>query len=128
VHVPPSYEVVACERCGFVYADQAIAQGDLDRDNDAHSKYAANVTDVVVAPASATTVAKDAAWDARRLTDVASHHAYRHPPPVCVLDACWSRRARSRKELMNLSDRGLNDIGIARHSSGLKSCKPFWMA
>ena len=40
----------------------------------------------------------------------------------------WSRRARSRKELMNLSDRCLNDIGIARHSSGLKSCKPFWMA
>jgi uncharacterized protein YjiS (DUF1127 family) len=42
--------------------------------------------------------------------------------------AKWSRRARSRKELMNLSDRCLNDIGIARHSSGLKSCKPFWMA
>ena len=42
--------------------------------------------------------------------------------------ANWSRRARSRKELMNLSDRGLNDIGIARHNSGLKACKPFWMA
>ena len=42
--------------------------------------------------------------------------------------ANWSRRARSRKELMNLSDRCLNDIGIARHSSGFKSCKPFWMA
>jgi uncharacterized protein YjiS (DUF1127 family) len=42
--------------------------------------------------------------------------------------ADWSRRSRSRKELMNLSDRCLNDIGIARHSSGLKSCKPFWMA
>ena len=42
--------------------------------------------------------------------------------------ANWSRRARSRKELMNLDDRCLNDIGIARHSSGLKSCKPFWMA
>ena len=42
--------------------------------------------------------------------------------------ANWSRRARSRKELMNLSDRCLNDIGIARHSSDLKSCKPFWMS
>jgi uncharacterized protein YjiS (DUF1127 family) len=42
--------------------------------------------------------------------------------------ANWTRRARSRKELMNLSDRCLSDIGIARHSSGLKSCKPFWMA
>jgi uncharacterized protein YjiS (DUF1127 family) len=42
--------------------------------------------------------------------------------------ANWSRRARSRKELMNLSDRGLNDIGVARHNSGLKACKPFWMA
>ena len=42
--------------------------------------------------------------------------------------ANWSRRARSRKELMNLSDRCLNDIGIARHNSGLKACKPFWMA
>jgi uncharacterized protein YjiS (DUF1127 family) len=42
--------------------------------------------------------------------------------------ATWSRRARARKELMNLSDRCLHDIGIARHSSGLKSCKPFWMA
>ncbi len=40
----------------------------------------------------------------------------------------WSRRARSRKELMTLSDRCLNDIGIARHSSGPKACKPFWMA
>ena len=42
--------------------------------------------------------------------------------------ANWSRRARSHKELMNLSDRCLNDIGIERHSTGLKSCKPFWMA
>ena len=42
--------------------------------------------------------------------------------------ANWTRRARSRKELMNLSDRCLSDIGIARHSSGLKACKPFWMA
>lgn len=40
----------------------------------------------------------------------------------------WSRRARSRKELMNLSDRCLDDIGIARRSSGLKACKPFWIA
>ena len=42
--------------------------------------------------------------------------------------ANWSRRARSHKELMNLSDRCLNDIGIERHSTGLRSCKPFWMA
>ena len=42
--------------------------------------------------------------------------------------ANWSRRARSRKELMNLSDRCLNDIGVARQNSGLKACKPFWMA
>jgi uncharacterized protein YjiS (DUF1127 family) len=42
--------------------------------------------------------------------------------------ANWSRRARSHKELMNLSVRCLNDIGIERHNSGLKSCKPFWMA
>lgn len=57
-----------------------------------------------------------------------------HPSRLLTLShvkqgfANWSRRARSRKELMNLSDQCLNDIGIARHSSGLKSCKPFWMA
>ena len=56
------------------------------------------------------------------------------PPRLLTLNgvkqgfANWSRRARSRKELLSLSDRCLHDIGIARHSSGLKSCKPFWMA
>jgi uncharacterized protein YjiS (DUF1127 family) len=57
-----------------------------------------------------------------------------HPPRLLSWShmkqglANWSRRARSRKELMNLSDRCLNDIGIARQSSGLRACKPFWMA
>jgi len=42
--------------------------------------------------------------------------------------AIWFRGTRSRHELMNLSDACLRDIGLARHGSDLKSCKPFWMA
>ena len=38
--------------------------------------------------------------------------------------ANWSRRARSRKELMNLSDRCLNDIGIA-HDLGPRPAVEF---
>ncbi|HML08967.1 MAG TPA: DUF1127 domain-containing protein [Xanthobacteraceae bacterium] len=36
-------------------------------------------------------------------------------------------RARLRSELMHLSDRTLQDIGISRHAARLEACKPFWM-
>jgi len=39
----------------------------------------------------------------------------------------WRRRARSRGELMSLSDRTLQDIGISRCTARFEACKPFWM-
>jgi uncharacterized protein YjiS (DUF1127 family) len=40
----------------------------------------------------------------------------------------WRRRARSRSELMNLSDADLRDIGLSRCSTDIEASKPFWMA
>ena len=40
----------------------------------------------------------------------------------------WRHRARSRKELMNLSDADLRDIGVSRCSARFEASKPFWMA
>jgi uncharacterized protein YjiS (DUF1127 family) len=40
----------------------------------------------------------------------------------------WRGRARSRKELMTLSDECLRDIGLSRTDAGFESSKPFWMA
>jgi uncharacterized protein YjiS (DUF1127 family) len=39
----------------------------------------------------------------------------------------WRRRAHSRHELMNLSDRTLRDIGVARCDVGVEGPKLFWM-
>jgi uncharacterized protein YjiS (DUF1127 family) len=40
----------------------------------------------------------------------------------------WRRRARSRGELMSLSDGSLQDIGVCRGDAQLEASKPFWMA
>lgn len=40
----------------------------------------------------------------------------------------WRHRARSRRELMNLDDAVLRDIGVSRCSAGFEASKPFWMA
>ena len=40
----------------------------------------------------------------------------------------WRRRTRLRHELAELSDRGLQDIGMARATAGFETAKPFWMA
>jgi uncharacterized protein YjiS (DUF1127 family) len=40
----------------------------------------------------------------------------------------WCIRARSRNELMNLSDRTLRDIGVSRYDAEFEASKPFWMA
>jgi len=40
----------------------------------------------------------------------------------------WSHRVRSRNELMSLSDRNLQDIGISRSTADFEASKPFWMA
>jgi len=42
--------------------------------------------------------------------------------------ATWLRRATLRRELTNLSDRALQDIGVSRHHVSIEACKPFWMA
>ena len=39
----------------------------------------------------------------------------------------WRGHARSRNELMSLSDECLRDIGVSR-AAGFDSYKPFWMA
>jgi uncharacterized protein YjiS (DUF1127 family) len=40
----------------------------------------------------------------------------------------WYLRARSRNELMNLSDRTLRDIGVSCSDAEFEAPKPFWMA
>ncbi|MGO8923614.1 MAG: DUF1127 domain-containing protein [Xanthobacteraceae bacterium] len=40
----------------------------------------------------------------------------------------WRHRSRSRRELANLSDRQLWDIGLSRYSANFESSKPFWRA
>ena len=42
--------------------------------------------------------------------------------------AGWRRQVQSRAELMNLSDRGLQDIGMSRCTADFGASKPFWMA
>ena len=44
------------------------------------------------------------------------------------LAAEWRRRARSRAELAQMSDRDLRDIGITRAEVACESAKPFWRA
>ncbi len=44
----------------------------------------------------------------------------------CLVE--WRRRARSRRELIGLSDRCLQDIGISRCTVDFEASKPFWMA
>ena len=57
-----SYEVVACQLCGFVYADTASTQADYDRYYAELSKYSDTATG---------TGAGQQAWDRDRLRDVA---------------------------------------------------------
>jgi uncharacterized protein YjiS (DUF1127 family) len=44
----------------------------------------------------------------------------------CLVE--WRHRARSRRELMTLNDRCLQDIGISRCTVDFEASKPFWMA
>lgn len=75
---PPAYDVVACERCGFVYANQRVEQNELDVDYAAHSKYA---------PPSAS-IAADPPWDLERLAGVAAYLTQRiADKSMRVLDA-----------------------------------------
>ena len=39
----------------------------------------------------------------------------------------WRRRARSRSELIGLSERNLMDIGLSRCGATFEASKPFWM-
>ncbi len=38
----------------------------------------------------------------------------------------WQARARSRRELMSLDDRTLQDIGLGRGDAYMEYSKPFW--
>ena len=42
--------------------------------------------------------------------------------------AQWRAHSRSRTELMNLSDRCLQDIGMSRCTADFEASKPFWVA
>ena len=39
----------------------------------------------------------------------------------------WRRRARSRRELIGMSERNLMDIGLSRCDASFEASKPFWM-
>jgi uncharacterized protein YjiS (DUF1127 family) len=40
----------------------------------------------------------------------------------------WLNHVTRRRELTNLSDRILQDIGLSRCYTSAEACKPFWMA
>jgi uncharacterized protein YjiS (DUF1127 family) len=42
--------------------------------------------------------------------------------------ATWLELAKLRRELTNLSDRSLQDIGLSRRHVSIEACKPFWLA
>ena len=109
LHVPREYDVVACARCGFVYADQAMTQEQLDADYESHSKYASNVaadtSRTIPATAAAIAAPTDSRWDAERLEDVAGYLAERLVPSARVLDAGCS----SGTFLRFLQERGFTE-------------------
>ena len=45
---------------------------------------------------------------------------------VAALPAAWQRRARSRRELEELSESALHDIGLTRADVVRETSKPFW--
>lgn len=40
----------------------------------------------------------------------------------------WRQRARQRHQLLTLSDRQLDDIGVSREQADREAAKPFWQA
>ncbi len=38
----------------------------------------------------------------------------------------WQDRARERRQLMGMSDRGLHDLGLARTAIDAQATRPFW--
>ncbi len=38
----------------------------------------------------------------------------------------WQDRARERRQLMGMSDRGLHDLGLARTVIDAEAARPFW--
>lgn len=40
----------------------------------------------------------------------------------------WRERARSRRDLMRLSEHQLHDIGLSRHDAETEWQKPFWQS
>lgn len=40
----------------------------------------------------------------------------------------WGRRAHQRRQLAQLSERQLDDIGISREQAQQEAAKPFWRA
>jgi len=53
-------------------------------------------------------------------------HSSRWSQPSIIFGE-WRRRVHSRHELLNLSDRTLRDIGVARCDAGIEGPKLFWM-
>ena len=60
------YDVVCCDRCGFIYADTAVSQADYDLFYTQFSKYEDRQT---------STGGGDSPWDAERLRDTAAYVA-----------------------------------------------------
>lgn len=50
------------------------------------------------------------------------------PSQLLTLMLTWLRRARSRRELANLNDVQLRDVGLNRDIIKREIEKPFWMA
>ena len=40
----------------------------------------------------------------------------------------WQQRAHQRRQLLTLSNRQLDDIGVSREQADCEAAKPFWQA
>ena len=52
----------------------------------------------------------------------------RRPLRLLAVVRAWLKRARERRELSQLSDAQLRDVGLNRHMIQRELEKPFWMA
>ncbi len=47
---------------------------------------------------------------------------------LCLVGQVWLVRSRQRRQLLQLTDQQLNDIGISRYDALQEASKPMWRA
>lgn len=55
-----------------------------------------------------------------------SHRIIRSVLRMTAILMVWQERARQRRQLLELDDRMLRDIGVSRYDAEREASKPFW--